>query len=455
MFDRRRDAPINKVVVVSTVFPYPASTGKQMVLSGILKYLFERYGTEHVTYMLLGSSEEDGPLRGQMPCRLLTLKGPSILTRLRNVFWSSLLHKTKSIQESMLYSDGLGRELRAIIAELEPDLIICDTFRTGQFFETAKRCTGRYVLYMDDLFSVRYMRMLEVLTRFPQARLNPLGNFAQFVPPFLRSYVRITSVQKWLLRFEQRLVEKRERECIRWFDRAVLINEEEASLLHRRTGQTSIQSIKPLLTNSGEMRARHYDGKPVFVFLGGLNLPHNQFSIIQFIETQADRMIEQIPGVKLRVIGRGASPELIHLAHRYTDNITLDGFVDDLGTVFSEACAMVVPLLFGSGVKIKTLEALSQGLPVISTEFGIEGIPITRGMHCIVENDIDRFPKAMSDLLDVKYNLNMSRQAREFCFNEYAKERIFRQYEPAFGGVRENWPSSVESASRNMSQRLS
>ncbi len=144
-------------------------------------------------------------------------------------------------------------------------------------------------------------------------------------------------------------------------------------------------------------------------------------------------MIEGIPGVRVRVIGRGANRELLQLAQRYKDNISIEGFVDDLDTVFSTSCAMVVPLLFGSGVKIKTLEALCRGLPVISTDFGVEGISVTSDVNCIVENEIDRFPKSMSDLLDVKYNAYISRQARDFYANNYSEERVLQEYDRAFG----------------------
>lgn len=426
---------MTSVVVISTITPFPADVGKKVVLSGILKHLFERYGADHVSYILLGGEDEDGSAKKGLPCKLLVLKGPSVPARLRNVFWISLLRRRKSIQESMLYSARLGRELRATVAEVDPDLIICDTFRTGQFFETAERPEGRYVLYMDDLFSVRYQRMLEVLRRFPEARLNPLGNFAAFVPSFLRPSVQVPFVQKGLLQFEQKLVEQRERDCVKWFDRALLLNEEEVEVLRRRTERSSVQSIKPLLVAMGKATDRHYNGEPVFVFLGGLNLPHNQFSIIQFIRNQADKMIERMPDVRLRVIGRGAPGELLRLAKRYKDNISIEGFVDDLDVVFSESCAMIVPLLFGSGVKIKTLEALCRGLPVISTSFGVEGIGVTNRVNCIVENEIDRFPQAMADLLNLRYNARISRQAHDFYASNYTRERVFDEYDRAFGGT--------------------
>ncbi len=424
--------PVKKVVFVSTVFPFPVDSGKKVVVSGILKYLVERYGAEQVTYILLGSLDERS-LKESMPCEYLALKRPSALHQLWNVSSSVLLKRAKSIQELMFYSAELGRELRAIVARIGPDLIICDTFRTGQFFETTERVEGNYILYMDDLFSVRYQKMLEVLTRFPRAKLSPLGNFARFIPSSLRPFVQLRFVQKQLLRLEQSLVEKRERECVKWFDSNLLINTEEANLLQRETSHPSVQTVKPLLRDTGRGVDRRYNSDPVFVFLGALNLPHNQFSITHFIETQMDKIIEKIPGVRLRVIGRGESKELLRLAEKYKGIVSIEGFVDDLDTVFSESCAMIVPLLFGSGVKIKTLEALARGLPVISTDFGVEGIPVASGVNCIVENDINQYPQLMRAVVDIDYNLDISRKAHDFYLKNYSEERVFQEYGLLFG----------------------
>ena len=423
---------MKRIVFVSTIFPFPVDNGKRMVVWGILKYLIKKHGAEQVTYVLLG---RDGGTFSvtDFPCQYLALEKPKVLRRLWNIFWFTLVGRSKSIQELMLYSPKLGRELRTMVAEINPDLVVCDTFRAGQFFETPERAESSYIIYMDDLFSVRYQKMLEVLERFPQAQMNPLGNFAHFVPSLLRPFTNVSFVQRWLLRVEQKLVAKRERDCVAWFDKTLLINEAEADLLRREAEHPSIRTVKPLLTGTRDRADRRYFGEPVFVFLGALNIPHNRFSITHFIESQMDRIIEKMPGAKLRIVGKDGSNELNRLAEKYKGSVVVEGFVEDLDAVFRESCAMIVPLLFGSGVKIKTLEAFSRGLPVISTDFGLEGIPVTNGVHCMLENDISRYPQLMLDLTDPYYNCAISRKAREFYSNNYSTERLFEEYEVLFG----------------------
>ena len=424
---------MKKIVFISTILPFPVDTGKRVVLSGILKYLCERYGADRVTYVLLGNPKDRGSLRTAMPCELLIVKRPSILAQSWSVLWFVFAKREKTIQEAMLYSAGLGRKIRALVGGLGPTLVVCDTFRVGQFFETEERPDGSYFLYMDDLFSVRYGKMLEALARYPRAHVDPLGTFAQFVPSSLRVLAQPRSAQKWLLKTEQKRVEKRERGCVKWFDKTLLINKEEVDLLQRKTQQTSVQTIKPFLPSAEREITRRYDGSPVFIILGALNFPQNQFSVTYFLESQMDKIIDRIGGVRVRVIGRGATDELLRLATEYEQNVSVEGYVEDLDSVFSEACAMLVPLLFGSGVKIKTLEAFARGLPVISTTYGIEGIPIENRVNCVVEDDITRYSAAMSELLDIDVNTEISRRAYKLYRENYSRDRLLREYDAIFG----------------------
>ena len=423
---------MTKVVFVSAVLPYPVDAGKKVVVSGILSYLVGRYGAKNVVYILLGGATDEVLQKADMPCECVVFGQPDFLHRLWNVLWHVTVKKAKSIQESMLYSPRLGQDLRAAVARVGPDLIICDTFRTGQFFETAGRPEGGYILYMDDLFSLRYARMLDVLSRFHDAELNVLGNFSRFIPSFLRSLIRPRSVQKLLLRLEKKLVEKRERACVEWFDVSLLINRDEAKLLRKETGFSSIQTIKPLLANTARSTDRSYGGSREFVFLGDLSLPHNRFSIGYLIENQMGRILEEMPDFRLRIVGKGADNDLLRLAEKYGRSVTVEGFVENLEEVFDTSCAMVAPLLFGSGVKIKTLEALSRGLPILSTSYGVEGVRVTNGVNCLVEENVERYPQLMAALTDVDYNQSISRGARNLYSNSYATEQVVQEYDLLF-----------------------
>jgi hypothetical protein len=69
---------------------------------------------------------------------------------------------------------------------------------------------------------------------------------------------------------------------------------------------------------------------------------------------------------------------------------------------------------------------------VISTGFGVEGIPVTNGVNCVVENDIARYPRLMSAATDVRYNTAISKAAGEFYLQNYSEEQVFKAYDLLF-----------------------
>lgn len=229
---------------------------------------------------------------------------------------------------------------------------------------------------------------------------------------------------------KKKTIEKREIQIVQSFSNSLLINQSESLALTAKSG-AHVGSIKPLM-NINVLTERNYSNSPEFIFLGDLTLPHNSFSILFFIEECISKLTEKLPGVKLRLIGKGASQELLEVVNTYPDNVSVEGYVDDLASLFSSACAMIVPLQFGSGVKLKTLEALAHGLPVVSTSYGVEGIAINEYAGCVVEEDIQGFVEAMKRLTCTSYNRQLSAQAISFYKDNYSQDVIFSEYSKIF-----------------------
>src|SRR4029077_15695171 len=78
--------------------------------------------------------------------------------------------------------------------------------------------------------------------------------------------------------------------------------------------------------------------------------------------------------------------------------ITTRGFVDDLTAVYERAAAMVAPILGGTGIRIKLLEAFRHGIPVVTTPDGAAGLPIEGGREAFVEADPGRFAECAIQL---------------------------------------------------------
>jgi glycosyltransferase involved in cell wall biosynthesis len=95
------------------------------------------------------------------------------------------------------------------------------------------------------------------------------------------------------------------------------------------------------------------------------------------------------------------------------------GAVDDVRPYLARAAVMVVPLLVGGGTRLKILEAMAAGRPVVSTSLGAEGLAVGPE-QIVVRDEPDAFATAVVALLaDADARERMSRAAHEFVANTY------------------------------------
>jgi len=116
--------------------------------------------------------------------------------------------------------------------------------------------------------------------------------------------------------------------------------------------------------------------KPSFstlFFIGALDWLPNWEGLKWFLDQVFNPLLEEAPGMPLHVAGRnapsGISEKLKH------PNISYHGEVEDARNFMQSYGIMVAPLFSGSGIRIKILEAMALGKPVVTTSTGIEGIP--------------------------------------------------------------------------------
>jgi glycosyltransferase involved in cell wall biosynthesis len=94
----------------------------------------------------------------------------------------------------------------------------------------------------------------------------------------------------------------------------------------------------------------------------------------------------------LRLVIVGAQPpeQIRSLA---SDNVVVTGTVDDVRPYYHSALVSVVPLRVGGGTRLKVLEAMAAGTPIVSTTLGAEGLAITHGKDILIADT----PEAMAD----------------------------------------------------------
>jgi glycosyltransferase involved in cell wall biosynthesis len=107
---------------------------------------------------------------------------------------------------------------------------------------------------------------------------------------------------------------------------------------------------------------------------------------------------QAVPGVRFLVIGRNPPAALRHLAANDAA-VSFTGTVADVRPYLAKCHATVVPLLAGGGTRLKILEVMAAGVPVVSTTVGAEGLPLVADRHLLIADTAERFGAQTAVLL--------------------------------------------------------
>lgn len=118
-------------------------------------------------------------------------------------------------------------------------------------------------------------------------------------------------------------------------------------------------------------------GSPLrMAFLGNVEAAPNADAISFLAEEILPELRKYVPHATVDVIGPGATP---NIRQKYASKIAFRGFVDDLAATLREYHLLIAPLRFGAGTKLKVLDAMYYGVPVVTTPAGAEGLYLTHG----------------------------------------------------------------------------
>jgi GT2 family glycosyltransferase len=155
-----------------------------------------------------------------------------------------------------------------------------------------------------------------------------------------------------------------------------------------------------------------YPGGPrrplTLLFLGSFRHTPNQIAMEWFTRDVMPHILRLVPQATLVVAGSDPPPR--HAFGGKESSIELLGFVPDIQPLLSSCALFVCPILNGSGVRVKLLEAFASGIPVVSTTVGAEGLAREDGEFCALADDAESFARKVSALLQDE---NAARQMAE------------------------------------------
>nr|WP_240733965.1 glycosyltransferase [Dyella soli] len=133
------------------------------------------------------------------------------------------------------------------------------------------------------------------------------------------------------------------------------------------------------------------------LFVAGFGHPPNEDAAVWLAESIFPKVQARVPDARLYLVGSNPTPRVEALAH---GRVVVTGFVEDdvLRDFYSKSRVAVVPLRFGAGIKSKVVEALQQGVPLVTTSVGAQGLPGVERVARVVDDE-DAMADALVELL--------------------------------------------------------
>ena len=160
------------------------------------------------------------------------------------------------------------------------------------------------------------------------------------------------------------------------------------------------------------------------LYIGTLSWEANIDGLIWFYNEIWPLVKQRHPAIKLYIVGRNPDERLKAIAAKDAQ-IILTGFVKDVEPYFQKSNLFITPLRFGSGIKVKVINALYRGIPCVTTAIGTEGLKTQDEVDIFSKNKPLDFANAIHTLLtdEKKWN-EVSRRARETANTYYTWQAV-------------------------------
>jgi glycosyltransferase involved in cell wall biosynthesis len=223
-------------------------------------------------------------------------------------------------------------------------------------------------------------------------------------------------IKKFYIKNLAKRIKRFELSIINFYDFLIPITVRDGELFSS-IGNTKPSCVVPVGIQMPEVSENILNNNSIF-YIGALDWIPNQEGLLWFIDKVLPEIVARHNEVTFHIAGRNAPAWLIKkFTHK---NIIFHGEIDDAHEYILKSGIMLVPLFSGSGMRVKIVEGLALGKPIITTSIGAEGIEITDGENIFIADNSDTFSKRLTELIENTEKANLlSLSGRKFAIDNY------------------------------------
>lgn len=236
-------------------------------------------------------------------------------------------------------------------------------------------------------------------------------------------------LKRFYIRGQRRKFERFERRVFAEVDRVVAVSPEDAALLRR---QFHVQNVDVIDNGVDGAYFENVNGgtkAEVILFLGSLDWRPNLDAVRLLLDDIFPLVRKAEPSARLCVVGRNP-PDWLRQRVAQAPHVELHANVPDVRPYLAESGVLAVPLRIGGGSRLKILEALACGLPVVSTRIGAEGLDLQPDRDLVVVERMEDMAAALVESIRSPERVRrMARQGREVVRARYDWESLASRLE--------------------------
>jgi glycosyltransferase involved in cell wall biosynthesis len=388
---------MTKILLVKPVLPYPPDQGTKVVTFNLLRTLAKHFEVSLVCGLL-----DKGDTR----------KVEELRPYCKKVF-TYLLPNRKSILHSAYYK-GLNN-LKAMLSGFPVEAYYLAPPELSRTVVEVTRSSTYDIVQFDYWFTAD-------AARFADAHCKVL---LEHDVDFLRYQRRLIVAEGFLERHEigktLSAVRAREIRAYSEFDRVLALSETDSVLIEKLAGIKGVSGHLPVMVDCEKFVPTSQAKIPSsIVFLGALDADFNVDALTFFCATVFPLVLEEIPDAKLFIVGRRPPRSVQKLADGH--RIVLSADVKDVAPHVKRCMVQVVPLRFGGGVRIRTLEGMAMGMAIVSTTIGMDGIAAKPGRDLLLGDSPQEFAARVIELLGSPVlGRRLGERAREFVKEQHSE----------------------------------
>lgn len=401
-----------KILQITHRLPYPPVDGGKKGILGFAREYSAQLGRENYALYSLAPREEQNVDLAELKslASICHVTYGDYANKPLGLIWNTLFCGFTSYNMRKYISRRVLGEIVTLVEQFRPEAIHCDHLHMAWYARELKRLFPEIVIVLRE-HNVESMIV---------------GRYAERETNLAKKGILSLQAQK-LCRYEARMLA-----C---FDLVLPITDQDAervAVMAPGVDQMTVPAGTNFAPQLPAFPARKLSPKRI-VSVAAMDWLPNQDGLVWFIEEVMSLLRAAGEDVVLDIAGKNTPPEFRKYA---CPDVVVHGFVPDLSRMLSEATLAIVPLHVGGGMRVKILDYFGQGVPVVSTSIGAEGICSAQDGCALIANTPQEFAAAIQSLL------------RDEALRELIRTNAYRKCCETY-----SWPAIVERVLQALGKR--